>query len=137
MALMHLLTLDATLCSIPPMAIAGALVRSGLCTAVLTLVLTSPARAGDAEKGQDLYASRCLFCHGATGKGDGPAGAALKPPPTNFTSADYWKAARIETMKDVVANGKLGTAMLAFKSSVSREQIDDVVAYLQTFKPAQ
>ena len=113
------------------------LVGYGLRTVALALACALPAHAGDAAKGQDLYSSRCMFCHGAAGKGDGPAGAALKPPPTNFTSADYWKTAKLETMKEVIVNGKPGTAMVAFKSSVSPEQIDDLVAYLQTFQPVQ
>ena len=93
------------------------------------------AHAGDAATGAGVYASRCAFCHGATGKGDGPAGGALKPAPTDFTAAAYWKAATIETMKAAIANGKPGTAMVAFKSTVSPEQIDDLIAYLQTLKP--
>jgi mono/diheme cytochrome c family protein len=31
------------------------------------------------------YARYCASCHGATGGGDGPAAAALVPPPTNLT----------------------------------------------------
>jgi high-affinity iron transporter len=113
------------------------MVRSALLATALMLTLAAPARAGDVDKGGNLYASRCLFCHGAAGKGDGPGAAALKPAPTNFTTPDYWKTAQIETMKAVIANGKPGTGMVAFKSSVSPEQIDDLVAYLHTFRPAQ
>jgi len=113
------------------------LLRSYLLTTALALVLVPVAHAGDAEKGHTLYASRCSFCHGAAGKGDGPAGMALKPPPTNFTSTEYWKVAKIEAMKDAIANGKPGTSMVAFKSSMSSEQVDDLIAYLQTLKPAQ
>jgi len=100
------------------------------------LMLAAPVHAADVQKGQGLYASRCLFCHGAAGKGDGPAGAALKPRPTNFAAPEYWQAAKIDAMKEVIANGKPGTAMVSFKASVSPEQIDDLIAYLQTFKPA-
>ena len=35
--------------------------------------------------GRDLYMSYCVSCHGWTGKGDGPAGLALKKPPTDLT----------------------------------------------------
>ncbi len=35
--------------------------------------------------GRDLYMSYCVSCHGWTGKGDGPAGLALKSPPTDLT----------------------------------------------------
>lgn len=35
--------------------------------------------------GRDLYMSYCVSCHGWTGKGDGPAGLALKSPPADLT----------------------------------------------------
>lgn len=35
--------------------------------------------------GRDLYMSYCVSCHGWTGKGDGPAGLALKTPPADLT----------------------------------------------------
>lgn len=47
-----------------------------------------PAKPGanpllpDAKK---FYAGRCVPCHGASGKGDGPTGVALTPKPRNFT----------------------------------------------------
>jgi cytochrome c len=43
------------------------------------------------KKGQNLYqAGACTACHGSNGKGDGPAGAFLKPPPRNFHSLSDW-----------------------------------------------
>ena len=101
----------------------------------LWLALGDPAQAANADKGRELYTSRCVFCHGAAGKGDGPAAAALKPSPTNFARADYWKQARLDTIKGVIENGKPGTAMVAFKASFNAEQIDDLIAYLRTFNP--
>ena len=35
--------------------------------------------------GKDLFTMRCASCHGESGKGDGPAGAALKIPPADLT----------------------------------------------------
>lgn len=35
--------------------------------------------------GRDLYYDFCVSCHGWTGKGDGPAGGALKTPPADLT----------------------------------------------------
>jgi mono/diheme cytochrome c family protein len=32
-----------------------------------------------------MYTAYCASCHGANGKGDGPAAPALKVPPTNLT----------------------------------------------------
>lgn len=44
--------------------------------------------------GKALFDAQCVSCHGASGKGDGPAAGALNPPPRNFTSGDAWKNGR-------------------------------------------
>jgi mono/diheme cytochrome c family protein len=41
--------------------------------------------AGGLMSGAELYAAYCASCHGATGKGDGPAAPALKVPPPDLT----------------------------------------------------
>lgn len=114
-------------------------VRIPLAAVALVLSLAGVAAAGDAQtadqKGKMIYTSRCSFCHGATGKGDGPAGAVLKPPATDFTNPAFWKTATPETIKTVIENGKSGTAMVSFKTSLNPEQIADLIAHLQTFKP--
>jgi mono/diheme cytochrome c family protein len=112
-----------------------AAVRSLLLTLCVWCSLSGTARAGDAAEGKTLYQLRCAFCHGMAGTGDGPGGAALKPPPTDFTSPGLWKTTNPQALKATIGNGKPGTAMLAFKASLTIEQIDDLVAYLQTFKP--
>lgn len=38
-------------------------------------------------EGKQLYATNCSPCHGAKGKGDGPAASALTPKPADHTSA--------------------------------------------------
>lgn len=43
------------------------------------------------DKGKKLFSANCSSCHGADGKGDGPAGAALNPPPRNYTNKESWK----------------------------------------------
>lgn len=111
--------------------------RRSLAVAALMLALVGAAYAGDAEKGKLIYTSRCSFCHGAAGKGDGATGAMLKPPATNFTSPAFWNAATRESMKSAIENGKPGTAMVSFKVSLNAEQIDQVISHLQTFKPQQ
>lgn len=42
-------------------------------------------------RGKELFAQQCVACHGPEGKGNGPAAAALKPPPRDFTSTSGWK----------------------------------------------
>jgi mono/diheme cytochrome c family protein len=38
-----------------------------------------------ASKGRAVYVQLCVACHGPSGKGDGPAAAALKTPPADLT----------------------------------------------------
>ena len=47
--------------------------------------LTSPP-AIESMYGPDLYRHYCATCHGRDGKGDGPAAAALKSPPSDLTA---------------------------------------------------
>jgi len=44
---------------------------------------------GDASiaKGESIYTTRCVVCHGANGEGDGPVGKSLTPPAANHTAA--------------------------------------------------
>jgi mono/diheme cytochrome c family protein len=44
-----------------------------------------PVHATQSMAGKDLYREYCAVCHGAAGKGDGPAAAALKTPPSDLT----------------------------------------------------
>jgi mono/diheme cytochrome c family protein len=104
-------------------------------TVALVLSVTGGAHAGNPESGKIIYSSRCAFCHGGGGKGDGAAGVLLKPPATNFTNPEYWKHATPDSMQTVIENGKPGTGMVAFKASINAEQIADLLSYLQTFKP--
>jgi mono/diheme cytochrome c family protein len=45
----------------------------------------APPPAGGIASGPEMYAAYCASCHGATGKGDGPAASALKVPPPDLT----------------------------------------------------
>lgn len=48
--------------------------------------------------GRELYSVQCVACHGAEGKGNGPAASALNPHPRNFTATEGWKNGRKPTM---------------------------------------
>ena len=108
--------------------------RMVLMGALVGALVCSPAFAGDAAKGKAVYDARCSFCHGSSGKGDGPAGAALQPRPTNFTDPGFWKTASPEIIKLVIVNGKPGTAMVPFGQTLKPDEIDDVMTYVQSMK---
>jgi mono/diheme cytochrome c family protein len=50
-----------------------------------TVVKKVPVHSTQAMAGKDLFREYCAVCHGTTGKGDGPAAAGLKVPPTDLT----------------------------------------------------
>lgn len=45
-----------------------------------------PLKPTSAASGQEMYKSYCAVCHGADGKGNGPAVGALKVPPPDLTT---------------------------------------------------
>ncbi len=44
-----------------------------------------PPSATSPASGSEMFATYCAVCHGKAGKGDGPAAAALKQPPSDLT----------------------------------------------------
>lgn len=50
------------------------------------------ASAAEIEGGRTLYAANgCGTCHGSSGRGDGPVGKTLNPPPRDFRDAAAFK----------------------------------------------
>ena len=71
-------------------------------TAALLLVYPATAGPGDPDKGEAIYAVRCVGCHGEEGDGLGPAAERLNPPPRDFTMGLY--KFRTTGFDDFVAN---------------------------------
>lgn len=44
-----------------------------------------PIKATSPASGKEMYTNYCAVCHGAEGKGTGPAASALKAPPADLT----------------------------------------------------
>ncbi|MCB9685969.1 MAG: cytochrome c [Alphaproteobacteria bacterium] len=93
------------------------------------LTATAPAFAG-AEEGRPIYVAKCQACHGASGKGDGPAARALPKPPRDFTSAEFWSSTTDDAVKTVVRQGLPGTIMRGFP--MPDDQADNLLAYLRS-----
>lgn len=98
------------------------------------LALVSLALAADAAAGQAVYAANCTSCHGAKGDGKGPAAIALRPKPTDFTSAAYWAGKKDEDLAGAIRGGKPGTSMAGF-GLLTDADVENLVAFLRTFAP--
>ena len=96
----------------------------------------APEPVAEAPRGQVVYETRCAPCHGAGGGGDGPAAASLDPKPRNFHDPGFWKGRTRDQLRLVVEQGRPGTLMAPFAGVLAQAEIDDVVAYLESFRPA-
>ena len=70
---------------------------------LVALALTGPARAADLAAAKENYEAFCVLCHGETGKGDGPRGAAAKA--RDFTDCAAMSKISDDTMFNVIKNG--------------------------------
>jgi mono/diheme cytochrome c family protein len=83
-----------------------------------------------AARGADIYRQECRACHGETGDGDGPAGRALDPAPTNFRDPAWSRSATPLEAYAAVTNGVPDTAMLAWDIALEPEERWDVAFHV-------
>jgi mono/diheme cytochrome c family protein len=95
-------------------------------------VASSPASIAAGKK---LYDSQCASCHGATGKGDGKAGALLKPTPSDLTDTD-WKHGQTDgEIFTVIRDGSPQTGMRGYGSRIPATDIWNLVNYVRSIGP--
>jgi len=97
---------------------------------MLLIVLVCSVWAGNAERGKAIYGSNCVACHGKAGDGKDPAAQAMRPAPTDFTAADWWKEKSDDQIAAMIKDGRAGTPMVAFPK-LSADELDDLVAYMK------
>jgi DMSO reductase family type II enzyme heme b subunit len=110
-----------------------------LVPALGALILAAPAAAQDADNGRIIYDKWCAECHGAEGRGDGPAADHMLPRPRDFAQARYQvrttAAGELPTDADIMhilEVGMPGTAMPAWPNLSESERLD-VIATIKGF----
>lgn len=83
--------------------------------------------------GAKVYGERCAPCHGESGRGGGPQGKDLDPPPSPLASSARMPVATDSYLFWAIADGgkELKTAMPAFRDVLGDEEIWKVVLYLR------
>jgi mono/diheme cytochrome c family protein len=108
--------------------------------------LASAQTKGDPKAGKAKYDANCVGCHGATGKGDGAAAAALNPKPQDHTNGKIMNALTDKYLFDIIKNGgkavQKAAIMPAANKKLTDEDIWDMVAYVRSlanppYKPAK
>jgi mono/diheme cytochrome c family protein len=112
--------------------------------ALAAFLFATEALASDAAAGKTLFDMNCSSCHGVSGKGDGPVGQALNPPPRDFTKGDF----KLDTdgdgtpgtdadLKNVIQQGGGafgGSLLMAPWPTMSDEDIANVIAHIRSLK---
>jgi cytochrome c oxidase cbb3-type subunit III len=91
-----------------------------------------PSTLGDANRGRMVYAKNCAVCHGDKGDGKSRAQNSLMPPPRDFTAPGLTTELTPQRMLASVTYGRPETAMVGFKSQLSKEDINAVIDYIRT-----
>jgi high-affinity iron transporter len=76
-------------------------------------------------RGKKLFEQSCAACHGSKGDGKGPAGAVLKPPPTDFQKPlKEWPFTKGDLQKifEVISKGIPNSSMVAWAQYSEQER---------------
>ena len=95
-----------------------------------------PASTPDRARGQALYQQNCAVCHGATAMGDGPAGVALDPAPTNFHEVERYRARSVFGLFNTITLGVEDTGMASF-AHLDTQSRWDLAFYVGAIAAAQ
>jgi mono/diheme cytochrome c family protein len=95
----------------------------------------NPLAAGPdlVKKGKALFTSNCQRCHGPEGKGDGPE-ASAQAPPANLSDPSRAAENPDGVLFYKVWSGRAKTAMPAFKSRLTRDDVWAIVAHVKTLR---
>ena len=102
------------------------------------LTKTNPlsSSAGAIKAGKELFLKTaqpvaCVMCHGEQGDGKGLMGAALVPPPRNFTCGAMMRDISDGQLFWIIKNGSPGTGMMSF-ASLPDEQVWQLIHYIRS-----
>jgi len=96
--------------------------------------------AEDIEAGKRVYFTKCVWCHGVEGSGDGPSADRLWPRPRNFnqgtfkirhTASGELPLPAVDLFQ-TVTHGLPGSAMPSWEGILSEEQRRQVIAFVTT-----
>lgn len=96
---------------------------------------TAQGKAGSQAKGKVLYDMYCVSCHGASGRGDGPAAAILSPRPRDHTNRAYMDTLTDEYLANIIRKG--GAALgrsptMPPAKTLTDDDIGDLIARIRS-----
>ena len=94
---------------------------------------TSPLQLPDSIAGAQIYAEKCVACHGPMGEGNGPRAEQIRAQGkmvANLVEPAKYRAARPRDWHDLITNGRIQNLMPGFSGSLDAQQRWDVQAHL-------
>ena len=109
--------------------------QNGASTDAAALKNPVPVNDTTLAEGKQLFTKNCVSCHGPLGKGDGKAGATLKPPPADLTD-EMWKHGSTDAdLFTVIRDGAKGTGMRGFAGRMTAKELWTTLNYVRTLGP--
>jgi cytochrome c oxidase cbb3-type subunit III len=88
------------------------------------------------QRGETLFQHNCAFCHAADGTARNWIGSFMEPHPRDLTKSAAMDNMTRTRLRTVIRDGLPGTSMPAWKSVLSEQQVEDVIAYVaRAFHP--
>lgn len=93
-----------------------------------------PRSTANLQRGRTLFEQNCAACHGAQGRGDGPAGKSLNPPPASLIGLGRMGMATDGYLDWTISEGgvPIQTAMPPFKGALKQDDIWALILFLRT-----
>lgn len=93
--------------------------------------------ASSVRRGAVIFQTYCALCHGVRADGHGVRHAGFKQPPPDFTRPEWREGQSDADVREAIAGGVEGTVMPAWKATLTKEEIDDVTAFVLSRSEAE
>lgn len=98
------------------------------------------AGGSTSEVATAMFRDVCATCHGASGKGDGPAAESLSPRPRNYTDPAWQASVTDDDIKKIIVEGGQAvgkSAMMPAQAQLKAkpEVLDELVKLIRGFGP--
>lgn len=103
---------------------------------VVAKVALAPESWPSLTNGKKLFQANCMACHGAEGRGDGPAGQGLTPKPANFHNAERMSEISAFHCYNTIRLGVPGTGMASWSQFTDKE-VWDLSFFLMSIRHEQ
>ncbi|MEK6619323.1 MAG: c-type cytochrome [Nitrospirota bacterium] len=113
---------------------------SGVPAGFKTSDMPAMPKAQDIEAGKRVYFTKCVWCHGVDGAGDGPSADRLWPRPRNFNQGTFKirhtasgeLPLPLTDLFQTVTHGLPGSAMPSWEGILTEEQRRQAIAFVTT-----